>query len=99
MEILFDAENVESQFEVIRGHPMSNGLPMLYGLETWLVESSPDAENIEVQFKVTRGHPRSNGFHYRLNINIGGWIHMLVLTIMRISSRSTGVTQGQMTYH
>ena len=60
------------QFKVIRGHPMSNGLPMLYGLETcmvggvisletWWVESSPGDKNIEDQFKVTRGHPRSNG--------------------------------------
>ena len=50
------------QFKVIRGHPRSKGLPMLYGLDTWWVESSPDAENIEGKFKVNRGHPRSNPY-------------------------------------
>ena len=46
---------------VTRGHPRSNGLPLLYGHETWWMESSWDADNLEGQFKVTRGHPRSNG--------------------------------------
>ena len=58
MGIPSDAKNVGGQFKVIRGHPMSNGIPMLYGLETWWVESSPDAENIKGQFKVIRDQPK-----------------------------------------
>ena len=39
---------------------LKHGLPLLYGHETWWMESSLDANNSEGQFKVTRGHPRSN---------------------------------------
>ena len=59
-----DAEQFGGQFKVIKGHPRSNGLPMLYGLETWWMESSPDAKHIEGQFKVIRGHPRSNLYSF-----------------------------------
>ena len=45
------AENVEGQFKVSRGHPRSNGLPLLYGIETWWVESSLDTKYLKVSSK------------------------------------------------
>ena len=37
------------------------GLPLLYGHETWWMESYLDTKKSEGQFKVTRGHQRSYG--------------------------------------
>ena len=50
MESSLDAEHSEGQFKVIRGHPRSNGLPLLYGHVTggWS-HSSLDANNSEGQ--------------------------------------------------
>ena len=45
-----DGVNSEGQFKVTSGHPMSNGLALLYG---HVMESSLDADNVEGQFKVT----------------------------------------------
>ena len=39
METSLDAYNSEGQFKVTCGHPTSNGLPLLYGHETWRMES------------------------------------------------------------
>jgi len=44
-----------------RAFSLEQGLPLLYGHETWWMESSLDAKNSEGQFKVTRGHQRLNG--------------------------------------
>ena len=59
--VTLDANNYEGQFKVTRCHPRSNGLPLLYGNETWWMESPLVENSFLGQFKVTRGHLRSNG--------------------------------------
>ena len=75
MESSWDANNSEGQFKITWGHLRSNGLPVLYGHETWWMESSLDANNSEGQFKVTRGHPRSNYTHNFITTKLGKYIH------------------------
>ena len=74
-----DANNFGGQFKVIRGHQRSNDLPMLYGRE-----KTPCREG------VIQGQMGSN--QYSLSFRSETW---WMPTILEVSSRSSGVTQGQ----
>ena len=52
---------MESSLDAKIEFSLEQGLPLLYGHETWWMESSLDGVNVEGQFKVIGGHPRSNG--------------------------------------
>ena len=52
-----DTENVEGQFKVTGCHPRSNGLSLLYGPETWWVESFSDANFLKVSSR-SSGSPK-----------------------------------------
>jgi len=62
-----------------------------------------DVENFEGHFKVMRGHPRSNevkwGKHWFMDLKLGGWGRLLMPKILKVTSRSSGVIQGQMGKH
>ena len=60
MESSLDADDFKGQIKVTRGHPKSNGLLLLCGLESWWMESSSDVKYFEGKFAVIVGHLRSN---------------------------------------
>ena len=90
MESSLDAEHYEGQFKVIGGHPRSNSLPLLYGHTTWWMESSLDAEHSEGQFKVIGVTQGQMAYHCCMDIQLGGWSHLWMLNILKVSSRSLG---------
>lgn len=51
-----DADKFEGQFKYTRGHSRSNCLSVLYGLQTWWMESSFDTITLG---KSVIDHPRS----------------------------------------
>ena len=72
----------------------------MYGHETWWVGSIVDGENFEGHSKVIRGHRRLNevkrGKHWCMHMKLGGWGQLLMPKILKVTSRSAGVIQGQM---
>jgi len=64
------------------------------------VGSIVNAKHFEGHFKVIRGHPRSNevkwGKHWCMDMKLGGWGQLWMPTILKVTSRSSGVIQGQM---
>ena len=50
--------------------------------------------------KVIRGHPKTKevkwGKHWCMDMKLGGWGQLLMLKIVKVTSRSSGVIQGQM---
>ena len=76
----------------------SNGL--LHEHETWWMESSLNANNfLKVSARspgVTQGQM---AYHCCMNMKVGRWSHIWMLTIMKVSSRSPEVIQRQMAYH
>ena len=95
MESSPDAENIEGQFKVIRGHPRSNLYSLTYGSETWWVGISSDAENVGGQFKVIMGQPMSNGLPMLYELETW-WVESSPdAEKLKDSTMSLGVTQGQ----
>ena len=70
---------------------------MVYGHETWWVDSINDAENFESHFKVSRSHPRPNEVkRWCMDMKLGGWVQLMMPKILKVTLRSAGVIQGQM---
>ena len=71
----------------------------MYEHETWWVGSIVDGKNIEGHFKVIGGHSRSTEVKWGkqcIDMKLGGWGQLLMQTILKVTSRSLGVIQGQL---
>ena len=66
------------------GHLRSNGLPLLYGHETWWMESSLDAKH----YYGHHGSPKVMSYHCCMNMKLGGWSHLGMLTILKVTPKS-----------
>ena len=73
----------------------SNPYSLSYGSETWWVGISSDDEHFGGQIKVIRGHTRSNFLQLLYGLETGGCSHLWMLKMLKATSRSSGVTRGQ----
>jgi len=62
-----------------------------------------DTKNFEGQFKVIRGHQEVNkvkwGKYWCMDMKLCGWGQLMMPKILKVTSRSSGVIQGQMGKH